>query len=275
MRIFEEPKIDCHAHVFDPARFPYGRDTHYTPAGQELGTPAEFAQLMDAYGVRFALLVEPNSGYDLDNACMLDTIARGEGRYKGVAVVRNDATLDELRELKRAGVLGVAWNVTHYGVDYYRDAEPLLRKLAALDMFVDIGAEPGHLVEMLPLLKSSDVRILIDHCGRPQVGAGLDQVGFGTLLELGATGRAFIKLSGFAKVSRQPAPYADAWPFVKALADAFKLERCMWASDWPHLRAPARVDYGVLLQLAITLFPDASDRRRVLWDTPRNVFGFA
>ena len=132
--VFSEPKIDCHAHVFDPARFPYGRDTHYTPAGQELGTPAEFAQLMDAYGVRFALLVEPNSGYDLDNACMLDTIARGEGRYKGVAVVCNDATLDELRELKRAGVLGVAWNVTHYGVDYYRDAEPLLRKLAALDM---------------------------------------------------------------------------------------------------------------------------------------------
>jgi hypothetical protein len=32
--------VDCHVHVFDPARFPYAPDTHYAPAGQELGTPA-------------------------------------------------------------------------------------------------------------------------------------------------------------------------------------------------------------------------------------------
>src|SRR6266849_6120615 len=126
--IFEEPKIDCHVHVLDPARFPYGAKTHYAPAGQELGTPAQLGQLTDAYGTRYVLLVGPNSGYGLDNSCMLDTIARGQGRYKGVAVVGNDASLDELEALKRAGVLGVAWNVTYYGIDYYDDAEPLLKK---------------------------------------------------------------------------------------------------------------------------------------------------
>src|SRR4249920_240277 len=99
MSIFEEPKIDCHVHVLDPARFPYQANTHYAPAGQELGTPAQFGQVMDAYGTRYALLVGPNSGYGLDNACMLDTIARGRGRYKGVAVVRNDVTLEELERL--------------------------------------------------------------------------------------------------------------------------------------------------------------------------------
>jgi hypothetical protein len=45
---------------------------------------------MQAYGTRYALLVGPNSGYGLDNACMLDAIARGRGRYKGIAVVKND-----------------------------------------------------------------------------------------------------------------------------------------------------------------------------------------
>ena len=125
--IFEEPKIDCHVHVLDPARFPYRADTHYAPMGQEIGTPALLARAMEAYGTRHALLVGPNSGYGLDNACMLDTIARGEGRYKGIAVVGNDTTLDELRALKHAGVVGVAWNATHYGVDHYRDGKPLLR----------------------------------------------------------------------------------------------------------------------------------------------------
>ncbi|HZI82609.1 MAG TPA: amidohydrolase family protein [Casimicrobiaceae bacterium] len=272
--IFEEPKIDCHAHVLDPARFPYRPDTHYAPAGQEIGTAAQLAQAMDAYGTRHALLVGPNSGYGLDNACMLDTIERGAGRYKGIAVVANDVTLDELRRLKRQGVVGVAWNVTHYGLEHYRDAKPLVEKLAALDMLVDIQVEHEQLLHMLPLLMNSGVRILVDHCGRPTVESGLDEPGFRALLDLGATRRAFVKLSGFVKFSRQPAPHQDAWPFVAALAEAFTLNHCLWASDWPYLRAPQHVDYGVLLHLALTLFPDSADRRRLMWDTPRELFGF-
>jgi predicted TIM-barrel fold metal-dependent hydrolase len=273
--IFEEPKIDCHVHVLDPAHFPYRADTHYAPAGQEIGTPAQLAQVLDAYGTRYALLVGPNSGYGLDNTCMLDAIARGAGRYKGVAVVAGDATPDELQALKHAGVVGVAWNVTHYGVDYYRDAGPLLQKLVALDMFVDIQVEHEQLVPLLPMLADSGVRVLVDHCGRPTVEATPGQPGFRALLELGATGRAFVKLSGFVKFSRQAAPYDDARPFVMALVDGFTLDHCLWGSDWPYLRAPVRVDYGVLLQLVLTLFPDAADRRKLLWDTPRRLFGFA
>jgi predicted TIM-barrel fold metal-dependent hydrolase len=275
VRIFDEPKIDCHVHVLDPARFPYRPDTHYAPAGQELGTPAQLAQVMDAYGTRHALLVGPNSGYGLDNSCMLDTISRGEGRYKGIAVVANDATVDELQALRRDGVVGAAWNVTYYGVDYYRDAAPLLRNLAALDMFVDIQVEHEQLVALMPLLVDSGVRVLVDHCGRPTVDAGLDQPGFKALLELGATGRAYVKLSGLVKFSRVPALHEDAWPFVAALIDAFTLDHCVWASDWPYLRAPVRVDYGVLLRLVLALFPEASERRKLLWDTPRQLFGFA
>jgi predicted TIM-barrel fold metal-dependent hydrolase len=274
-RIFEEPKIDCHVHVHDPARFPYGANTHYRPMGQEMGTPAQLAQVMEAYGTRHALLVGPNSGYGLDNSCMLDTIARALELYKGIAVVANDVTIEQLQKLKAAGVVGVAWNVTFYGVDYYHDAAPLLEKLAALDTFVDIQVKDDQLVQMMPLLAPSGVRILVDHCGLPTVDAGLDQPGFRAVLELGATRRAFVKLSGLVKFSRGPSPHEDAWAFVKALVDAFTLDRCLWASDWPYLRAPARVDYGVLLNLVLTLFPDASDRRKLLWDTPRALFGFA
>lgn len=229
---------------------------------------------MDAYGTRHALLVGPNSGYGFENACMLDALARGAGRYKGIAVATNDATLDELQALKRAGVVGVAWNVTHYGIGYCRDPKPFLQKLVALDMFVDIQVEHDLLVPMMPMLVAG-VGILVDHCGRPTVDAGLGQPGFRALLRLAATRRAFVKLSGFVKFSRKPALYDDAWPFVAALVDTFTLDHCLWASDWRYLRAPVHVDYGVLLHLALMLFPDAADRRRLLLDTPRDVFGFA
>jgi predicted TIM-barrel fold metal-dependent hydrolase len=119
------------------------------------------------------------------------------------------------------------------------------------------------------------VRILVDHCGRPTLDAGLDQPGFRALRDLGKTGRAYVKLSGFVKFSREPAPYADTRPYVDALLEAFTLDRCLWASDWPYLRAPVRVDYGVLLAVTLALFPDASDRRKLMWDTPRALFGFS
>jgi predicted TIM-barrel fold metal-dependent hydrolase len=275
VRIFDEPKVDCHVHVLDPARFAYGAQTHYAPTAQEIGTAAQLEQVLEAYGSRYALLVGPNSGYGLDNACMLDAIARSGARYKGIAVVRNDASTDELQALQAAGVVGVAWNVTHYGVDHYRDGQALLGRLAELDMFVDIQVEHTQLLALRPMLVDSGARILVDHCGRPTVSAGLDEPGFAALLGLAATRRAFVKLSGFVKFSREPAPYRDTWPFVRALVDAFTPDRCLWASDWPYLRAPVRVDYGVLLKVALDLFPDALVRRKVMWETPCELFGFA
>ena len=60
--LYDRPKIDCHCHVFDPDAFPYAPDTPYAPAGGEIATADYFGAVMDAYGVRHALLVGPNSG---------------------------------------------------------------------------------------------------------------------------------------------------------------------------------------------------------------------
>jgi predicted TIM-barrel fold metal-dependent hydrolase len=91
---------------------------------------------------------------------------------------------------------------------------------------------------------------------------------------LGATGRAAVKISGYAKFSREAYPYRDTWPYVQALADAFTLDRCIWGSDWPFVRASERTDYAPMLTLLESLFPDGNDRNRLLWQTPRSLFGF-
>jgi len=61
---------------------------------------------------------------------------------------------------------------------------------------------------------------------------------------------------------------------VRAAIDAFTLDRCVWGSDWPFLRLPARTDYGPVLAMLTRWIPDAADRQRVLWDTPARLFGF-
>lgn len=274
MSALDEHKIDCHCHVLDPGRHPYRDDVKYRPTGSEIGTAIQFNALCDAYRVDHALLVGPNSGYGEDNRCLLDVIARGGNRFKGVAVVTNDASEDELVSLKSQGIVGITLNATFHGVDYYRDMRPLIRRLVALDMFLQIQVENDQLLGLAPLIENSDVKILVDHCGRPNVEAGLHQPGFAMLCELGRSRPAVVKLSGLAKFSRATFPYEDAWPHVRALAEAFGPDRCLWGSDWPFLRAPERLDYGPLLTLVDRLFPDPQARRKLLWDTPRRLFGF-
>jgi predicted TIM-barrel fold metal-dependent hydrolase len=272
--IFAEPKIDCHMHVLDPARFPYGDDISYKPSGQEIGTLAQYRQVMKTYGVSHTLIVQPNSGYGSDNRCLIDAIAQSNGRMKGIAIIPFDADRDTLAALKRQGILGAAFNPTFHGIDYYKGARPLIEKLAALDMFVQIQSEHEQLLFFMPWLEEVPVRVLIDHCGRPTPRAGLGQPGFQALLRLARTGRAAVKLSGYSKFSDLPYPFDDTWPFVRALVDAFTLDRCVWASDWPFLRAPTRQDYGPLVELAALLFPDPAERRKLFWDTPCHLFGF-
>lgn len=276
MTIFDEPKVDCHNHILDPRRFAYQAGTPYRPAGQEVATADQFRLVMDTYGVRRALIVGPNSGYGIDNRCLLDAIARSDGRAKGIAVVPLDCGTAELNRLKRRGIVGVAFNATfqQHSVAYYMGTRDLLARLADLDLFLQIQVAGDMLAEMLPLIEGSKVRLLVDHCGRPVIASGVRQPGFQALLALGRSGRAAVKLSGYQKFSGEAYPYRDAEPFIRAIVDAFGADACMWGSDWPFLRATERIDYGPLLTLTERLFPDPSVRRKIMWETPCRLFGF-
>ena len=80
--------------------------------------------------------------------------------------------------------------------------------------------------------------------------------------------------TSLTKSSAMPFPHPDAWPFVRALLDAYTPRALVWASDWPFLRARERVDYGPLIALMERLAPDANAQRAIFWDTPVRLFGF-
>lgn len=272
--ILTEAKIDSHCHVIDPARFPFAADTPYTPTGQEIAPIDSFIRIMDQYRVRHALIVGTNSGYGQDLAPVRDAIARGEGRFRGIAVVANDIATADLRRLRQDGFVGIAFNTPFHGTAYYAQARDLVHRLADLGMMLQVQVRDDQLLDLLPLIEHTHVPLLVDHCGRPDPTRGLEQPGFQALLALGRTGRASVKLSGFSQFSRQRHPYADTWPFVAALLRTFTPAACVWGSDWPFLRAPERIDYAPLLHLIADLLPEPTDRHAVLWETPCRLFGF-
>ncbi len=274
MSIWDERKIDCHHHVIDPARFPYANDTAYRPHGQEVAPLELLLQVFDSFAVRYGLVVGTNSGYGTNNRILLDAIRRSNKRLKGVAVVPNSIGIEALAQLKAQGIVGVAFNPSAWGLAFYHDAAPLVARLVELGMFLQVQTEKDQLVELMALIGPTQVRILIDHCARPTVPAGLNQAGFQKALELGRSGQACVKISGYAKFSETFCPHHDAEPYIAALVEAFTLDRCLWGSDWPYLKAEHHIDFGMMLKLVEAWFPNPLDREKLLWKTPLRLFGF-
>jgi len=268
--------VDSHAHVLDAAAFPFSNPSGYRPAPNEIGTSQEFRTVLRAHGMTHALLVNPFAGYGTDNRCMLDGIAASGGRWKGVALVDHDVTDAYLQELTDGGVIGARFNTLFSGATSLEGAAGLrlLERLKDIGWFAQIYYHDDGLLRLLPLLDAVGIRVVVDHCGCPDVEQGLEQPGFQALLELGRRGNTAIKLSAAFRSSRQPWPYSDCDPYVSALIDAFTPDNCVWGSDWPFVRVPKRMDYGPVYQLLERWLPDSADRRKVLWDTPCRWFGF-
>jgi predicted TIM-barrel fold metal-dependent hydrolase len=271
MSIFDLPKIDGHCHVLDPQRFAYPAEVAYHPQGQEVGTAAYFAHVMDAYAVRHALLVGPNSGYGYDNRCLLDAIAQAPHRFKGVAVVPADTSTPALRALQSQGIVGIAFNPSFHGLDHYHDIDGLLQRLADLGMWAQFQVNADQLVALLPRILRVPVRTMIDHVGRPRLADGPQAPGLQALARLADSGQAVIKISGFVKFSEQPFPFDDAKAPAQRVWQMFGAERCIWASDWPYLRASARLDYGPMLKLIERWFSPAQCQQ-MMWDNPQRLF---
>ena len=139
---------------------------------------------------------------------------------------------------------------------------------------VSIYFHDDEVLKLMPILQSAGIRVVVDHCGCPDVMRGVDQPGFQAVLALGRSGQAAVKLSGAFRYSRLAWPYQDCEPFVQALIQAYTLENCVWGSDWPFVRLAQRIDYGPTRQLLERWIPDAAGLQKLLWDSPARWFGF-
>jgi predicted TIM-barrel fold metal-dependent hydrolase len=263
--------VDCHAHIIDPARFPFAGGPGYRPRPDESGPREAFTAVLDRHGVSHALLIQP-SGYGTDNRAMLDAVRHADRRFKAIAVVDADAGERALGALAEQGVVGVRFNLVSYQADGLAGprAELLLARMRALDWHAQVYADDAAWPEIAPVLRRAGVRVLIDHCGIRDPGRGLESPGFQAVLALGREGRAAVKLSGTYRIG-DPALLR---PFVAALLAAFGSRRCIWGSDWPFLAVERAPSYAETLRTLERLVEDPDLREDVLWRAPAALFGF-
>lgn len=258
---------DTHFHVIDSA-------TGFVPGRSYTAPDATLESLLalhQALGIKRGVFIQV-SAHGTDNRAMLEALTATPS-YRGVAVVDDSVNNAQLDQMHEAGVRGVRVNVLFGGGVGFDHLTSLAARVADrgwhVQLLVDVsaGEVPWEAIEALPC------EVVVDHMGHWDTGLGLDHPGFQRLLKLVDDGKAWVKLSGAERISREQAPpFGDVVPVAQALIEAGP-ERCLWGSDWPHVKLPvAMPNDGDLLDLLPLWAPDEAQRRKILVDNPARLY---
>lgn len=286
---FEVPAgaCDCHTHIHpDPAKFPMFPGRVYTP---ELASPEEMSALHKALHMERVVIVTP-SIYGPDNSPTLFGMTARGATARGVAVIDDKTSEADLDALGKAGFRGIRLNLATGGTNDPNVArqrfQTAVDRMKARNWHVQIYTSLPVIAGIKDSVASSPVPVVFDHFGGAQAALGLEQPGFADLVELVKSGKAYVKISGAYRASKQGPDYADVTPFAKALIAA-NADRIVWGTDWPHpdsVTPPGKqitdvtplfqIDDGRLLNQLPVWAPDAGIRKKILVDNPVKLYGF-
>ncbi len=271
---------DSHAHICGPvADYDYADDRIYTPPDALL---PQYRHMLGTLGVDRAVLVQP-SVYGADNAVLMDALAKAnaeEGEnFRGVAVIDDDVSDDDLGRLHLTGIRGVRVNVVDVAdpkaglpVDQLR---LLADRIAPLGWHLELLTHADEFPDLDVQFADFPVDLVFGHMGYLHIGHDTQSAGFQALLRLAAMGRCWVKLTGPYRISAGDLPYPDATPFARALIHAAP-DQVIWGTDWPHVMVTKPMpNDGDLCDLLEDWIPDEDLRARILVDNPARLYGFA
>jgi 2-pyrone-4,6-dicarboxylate lactonase len=264
---------DAHCHVFGPgAVFPYAPDRTFTPVDVP---KEEVAALHDFLGLSRAVVVQ-SSCNGSDHSVLLDALAAGNGRLRGVALVSDSTSPEEVEQFHAAGVRGFRLNfLDHLGTAPTRSAiDSVLEKVAPYGWHAEIHIQGHGVRDHRKMIESLPCPVVIDHLGRVDLAEGLDGPAVSALLELLSSGMVWVKVSGVDRVSQLGAPYADAVELASLLV-AHAPDRVLWGTDFPHPNiVGAAPDDGLLVDLIAQIAPTKELLEQVLVTNPGKFFDF-
>jgi D-galactarolactone isomerase len=269
-RLLPPSTCDCHMHVFDD-RFDRLPDAMYREA-----TAHDYLALANSLGMDRAVIVQP-SGYGFDNRCTLDAVAAMGAGARAVVVIHSHTPESELRRLHAAGARGVRFMLLRPGGLTWEQMTPMAEAVGPFGWNLNLQFDGHELPQRLSMIQALPLEVVIDHVGAFVGGVSPDDAAFRALLTLLEGGRAWVKLSGFYTYRMSAAghpDYPEVARLVQRLVQEFP-ERCLWASDWPHVSEPTLLPDDELATTFLSWLGDDALRQRILVDNPARLYGFS
>jgi predicted TIM-barrel fold metal-dependent hydrolase len=246
------PVLDAQVHAYE--RNHSGRPWVGTLHGPAEVTGDQMVAAMDSAGVDGAVLVSPFSMYRYDASYALEVYDAHPSRFRLVKPVdpTDPAVADTIADwAKTQGTVGIRIMLRD---EVSSDpADPGLNRVLA--------AAAGHSLPVNLLCwgrleqagqaaaRNPNTQLVIDHLGLQQPfeppPPAQSFAELPKLLALAAYPNIAIKISGACTLSHEPFPYKDIWDPLARIFDAFRLDRCMWGTDWTRAVALLTYKQGV------------------------------
>ncbi|MCI0464595.1 MAG: amidohydrolase [Gemmataceae bacterium] len=237
------PVVDTHMHVWanDPVRFPFSHPYKPGEVPKGIGTVEVLLDDMDQNGVTHCILVQViHHGWD--NRYLAHGIRAHPKRLKAHGLI--DPTDPQVAQkleywVKEHGLAGMRFSPIYYqGRDdwlnspAHQAAWKKAEELGAIFNFFISTAQLPKLETMIQRFPA--VPVIIDHLSQVDLKVLDPAPALAKLLGLARYPKVWVKVSELASVSKSGHyPFADAYPWVKRVYDAFGPDRLLWGTGYP------------------------------------------
>ena len=283
------PVIDTHVHVWssDTARFPFAHptDRNFKPPAIA-GTVAMLLEEMDRHAIDFAVLVQIIS-YGWDNRYLADVLQRHPRRFRAQGLI--DPTEPDVAAKLEFWMREHRFSGMRLSPIYYKGREDwmtseahhkLWKKAAELGAIFNFFIAAPQLVRLDTMIATHpDVKVVIDHLARVDLAGPDAEMEIAQLARLARHRNVWVKVSELSLLSpSKQAPYADTFPFLKRVCEAFGPDRLIWGTGFPgatraQAGRPPLAQELALIREQIPFFT-ASDREKILGGNAARLWGF-
>ena len=274
------PIIDSQVHVY-AANTPE-RPWDTTPNWPDHVDGDEMVAAMDTVGVDGAIFVNSFSMYRYDSSYAVEVHKAHPGRFGLVKPVDpgDPAVADVIADWKKtSGTVGLRIMLTHKPERPIDDPgyDLILREAVRHNLPVNLLCW-GKLDKGTALIdRHPNVQFVLDHLGLlqprtppapPEPWSELPKV-----LNLATRPNVVIKISGACTLSKEPYPFPDIWEPLARIFDAWRMDRCLWGTDWT--RAFAVVNYEEAVEpFKLTERLSESDREKLMGGACAHIYGW-
>lgn len=274
--------IDIHPHIIgdDAAKYPrtplfgvqsdWSKDRPVTIEG--------LVAAMDEAGVDKAAIVQSSTCYGYDNSYLVDSIAKYPGRFTAVGsvdVLQQDAPR-WMRHWVERGVNGLrlftGGSTAAFDPSTLDDARsfPAWGLCGELGLSMCIQTDPTGLAQVAGLAKRfPNVRIVLDHLGRPDVTDGAPYKRASSLFGLAPFENIFLKLTPriFGDAQKGQASAETLFPRLVAV---FGSNRLAWGSNFPASEGKLAANLAVAQKALAVL--SSEDRAWIFAKTAQRLY---
>jgi L-fuconolactonase len=242
------PVIDTHMHVWATAGSKYPFPHPYVPDFTEPpheGTLEMLIDDMDAHGCTHSVLVQVIY-HGWDNAYVADCVRRYPERLKAHGLIdpTDPKVADKLEYwMKEHGLAGMRFSPLYYadgkhGGDAWLTSDAhhrVWKKGTDLGAVFNFFITPKQLPKLETMVKAHPaMRIIIDHLSQIDFKSADAESDLRLLLAMGKYPSVYVKVSELSSVSKSGEyPFADAYPHVKRVYEAFGPERLLFGTGYP------------------------------------------